>query len=168
MSQHILKVLKDRFGDAIRETASAHGDETAVVDPARVVEICTFLRDDGECKMAQLVDLTVLDTLGLDARESGRFEVVYHLRSQASGRRVRIKARIDEGPNGEYPEIDSVCGVWRGANWFEREAWDLLGVKFIGHPDLRRILMYEEFVGHPLRKDYPKDKRQPLVRRDFT
>jgi NADH-quinone oxidoreductase subunit C len=83
-----------------------------------------------------------------------------------NGWRLRVKAQLDEPEEeGAYPTIDSVASLWAGANWFEREAWDLYGVKFRGHPDLRRILMYEEFVGHPLRKDYPKEKRQPLVRR---
>ncbi len=168
MSARILDRLREQFGEAVRATFSNHGDECAIVDPARIVEVCAFLRDDPELKMAMLVDLCVVDTLGLDRREGGRFEVVYHLRSMASGRRVRIKALVDEGPSGANPEIDSVVPVWRGANWFEREAWDMYGIKFRNHPDLRRILMYEEFVGHPLRKDYPKEKRQPLVRRDFS
>jgi NADH-quinone oxidoreductase subunit C len=168
MSQLVLDRLKEKFGDAIRATHALHGDETAVIDPTRLVEICTFLRDDPELKMTLLVDLTCLDTLGLDERKRGRFEMVYHLRSMASGKRVRIKAPLDEGESGEHPEIDSLTPLWKIADWFEREAWDLFGVKFRGHPDLRRILMYEEFVGHPLRKDYPKERRQPLVRRDFS
>ncbi len=168
MSAAILERLKAQFGDAIRSTHAEHGDETAVIDPARLVEICTFLRDDAETKMTMLVDLFGVDTLGLDARESGRFEVVYHLRSMSTGRRLRLKALLDEGDNGEPPAIDSVTPLWKGANWFEREAYDMYGVRFRGHPDLRRILLYEEFVGHPLRKDYPKEKRQPLVRRDYT
>ncbi len=168
MSAAVLQRLSAKFGDAIRSTHALHGDETAVIDPARVLEICAFLRDDPETRMTMLVDLTCVDTLGLDRRDVGRFEVVYHLRSMTSGRRVRIKAPVDEGDNGEAPVIDSLTSLWRGANWFEREAFDMYGVRFRGHPDLRRILMYEEFVGHPLRKDYPKERRQPLVRRDYT
>ena len=165
MSQLVLDRLKAQFPGAIRQTHALHGDETAVIDPAQLTPICQFLRDDPELKMTMLVDLTCLDTLGLDAREQGRFEMVYHLRSMASGRRVRLKAPLDEGQAGENPEIDSLVPLYRGADWFEREAWDLFGIKFRGHPDLRRILMYEEFVGHPLRKDYPKERRQPLVSR---
>ena len=168
MSQRLLSRLKEKFGAAVLSATSHCGDETALVEAARIVEILTFLRDDAETQMAMLSDLTVLDTLGLDERETGRFEAVYHLRSVTHGERLRVKARIDEGPDGELPEIDSVTSLWKMANWFEREAYDLLGVKFRGHPDLRRILMYEEFVGHPLRKDYPKERRQPLVRRDYT
>jgi NADH-quinone oxidoreductase subunit C len=168
MSAKALEKLKAKFADAVRATHAQHGDETALVDPARIVEICTYLRDDPELQFGMLIDLTCLDTLALEERVRGRFEVVYHLRSMTHGKRVRIKAAVDEGENGENPVIDSVTGVWKGANWFEREAWDMYGIKFRNHPDLRRILLYEEFVGHPLRKDYPKEKRQPLVRRDFS
>jgi len=87
--------------------------------------------------------------------------VVLHVYSVAKKHRVRLYAGVSEAE----PVIDSLVPVWPGANWFEREAWDLYGVRFTGHPDLRRILMYEEFKGHPLRKDYAKEKRQPLVRR---
>src|SRR6185312_9138385 len=91
-----------------------------------------------------------------------RFEVVCHLRSFEKNHRIRIKARVgDEEGNGA--EIDSIVPVWKGANWFERECYDLLGIVFRGHPDLRRILMYPEFEGHPLRKDYPANRIQPLV-----
>jgi NADH-quinone oxidoreductase subunit C len=168
VSQQALEKLKAKFPQAVRSTHADHGDETAVIDPAQILTICTFLRDDPDLKMTLLVDLTCNDTLGLDERERGRFEVVYHLRSMTSAKRLRLKAPLDEGEGGENPEIDSVVPLWKGANWFEREAWDMFGVRFRGHPDLRRILMYEEFQGHPLRKDYPKERRQPLVRRDFS
>ena len=165
MSQAALDALKAKFGDAVRSTLSAHGDESALIDPTRNREILGWLKSEG---FDMLVDLSVLDTLGLDAREHGRFEVVYSLRNMTSGRRLRIKAAIDLGVSDENPRIDSVLPLWKGANWFEREAFDMYGVEFVGHGDLRRILMYEEFIGHPMRKDYPKDRRQPLVRRDFT
>ncbi|MGZ6993444.1 MAG: NADH-quinone oxidoreductase subunit C, partial [Ilumatobacteraceae bacterium] len=79
--------------------------------------------------------------------------------------RLRVKAPLAEPEDGSNPALDTIVPLWASANWFEREVWDLYGIKFRGHPDLRRILLYEEFVGHPLRKDYPKEKRQPLVRR---
>jgi NADH-quinone oxidoreductase subunit C len=85
--------------------------------------------------------------------------VVYHLYSLEKKARVRIKARLPE----EDPSIDSVIGVWEGMNWYEREAWDMYGIVFRGHPNLSRILLYDEFQGHPLRKDYPKTKRQPTI-----
>ena len=102
-----------------------------------------------------LTDLTAVDYLG----ETPRFEVVYHFYSTIQNRRVRIKARVSE----EAAELASVCDLFASANWMEREVFDLYGIRFTGHPDLRRILLYEEFEGHPLRKDYPKEKRQPLV-----
>jgi NADH-quinone oxidoreductase subunit C len=129
------------------------------------------LKEDAELRMNFLVDLTAVDYLGRDPR----FEVVYHLRSfpagshsdpRHSGARLRVKAPLSDPDDGSNPVIDSIVSLWAGANWFEREVWDLYGIKFRGHPDLRRILMYEEFIGHPLRKDYPKERRQPLVRRD--
>ena len=80
--------------------------------------------------------------------------------------RLRVKAPLAQPEDDSSPIIDTVVPLWAGANWFEREVWDLYGIKFRGHPDLRRILMYEEFIGFPLRKDYPKERRQPLVRRD--
>jgi NADH-quinone oxidoreductase subunit C len=102
-----------------------------------------------------LTDLTCVDYHG----EEPRFEVVYHLYSVSKKQRVRLKARVSEAS----PELPSATSLWASANWMEREVWDLYGVRFRGHPDLRRILLYEGFEGHPLRKDYPKEKRQPLV-----
>ena len=184
MSVAALERLQTHFGEGIYATHSQHGDDTAVVDPALVVEIVRFLRDTPDLGFNQLMDLTCFDTLGLDdktVRATGgstrdgdprakRFHVVYHLRSLDSGKRLRVKAAIGEWDAGESdtPEIDSLTSLFKAANWAEREAWDMYGVRFRGHPDLRRLLMYEEFIGHPLRKDYPKEKRQPLVRRDWT
>jgi len=159
MSKKVLDLLNAKFGDAILETHSQFGDDTAVVDPARWREIALFLRDDPRLAMSMFVDLTAVDYLGIN---EPRFEVVCHLRSMQHGHRVRIKTRVGE-EDGSGAEVDSLVPVWKGANWFEREAYDMFGVVFIGHPDLRRLLMYPEFVGHPLRKDYPADKIQPLV-----
>ena len=165
MSIEALNRAKEILGAAVTSTHSYRGDETLIVDPARVADVMKTLRDDAELAMGFLVDLTAVDYLGREPR----FEVVYHLRSMASGARLRVKAPLaepfEESGNAGYPVIDSVTPLWPVANWLEREVWDLYGIKFRGHPDLRRILMYEEFVGHPLRKDYPKEKRQPLVRR---
>jgi NADH-quinone oxidoreductase subunit C len=162
MSAAALERAKQLLGPSVLGTHADHGDETLLVEAARVVEALAALRDDPELTMDLLVDLTVVDYLGREPR----FEVVYHLRSMKSGARLRVKAPLAEPPDGSNPVIGSVVPLWPVANWMEREAWDLYGVKFEGHPDLRRILMYEEFVGHPLRKDYPKEGRQPLVRRD--
>jgi NADH-quinone oxidoreductase subunit C len=162
MSAEALTRAKNLLGDAVTASHAYRGDETLVVNPLRIVKVMQTLRDDEELALDFLVDLTAVDYLGREPR----FEVVYHLRSMKSGARLRVKAPLVEPEDGSNPSIDSVVALWPGANWFEREVWDLYGIKFAGHPDLRRILMYEEFVGHPLRKDYPKEKRQPLVRRD--
>jgi len=158
MSERVLSVLKERFGDSILETHSNFGDDTAVIAPALWKEVCQFLRDDPAMAFDMCVDLCGVDYPDRDPR----FEVVLHLYSVSKRHRVRLKARVGDA-EGERAELDSITDVWSGANWFEREAWDLMGVRFKGHPDLRRILMYPEFQGHPLRKDYPAQKAQPLV-----
>ncbi len=132
----ILAELQRRFGDAIVEIHDHRDDHTAVVA------------------------LTAVDYLKFPGREDGpRFEVVYHLYSLTHNHRLRLKVRVDE----DDASAPSVVALWPIANWLEREAWDMFGVRFEGHPDLRRLLMYEEFVGHPLRKDYPISRRQPLI-----
>jgi len=146
--------LRERFGEAILETHSFRGDDTAVVARDRLVECALFLRDDAAMDFDILIDITAVDYSG----RKPRFEVVYHFLSLKHLHRVRIKVRVDEGE-----EIDSLGAHWGCANWLEREVWDMFGIRFRGHPDLKRILMYEEFVGHPLRKDYPVRKRQPLI-----
>ncbi len=151
----VLDRLRTRFPSEVASTHSDFGDDTALIRRERIVEILTFLRDDPELLFDFAMDLTAVDYLG----ESPRFEVVYHLYSLEKRHRVRIKVRLHE----EDPVIDSAVAVWPGINWYEREAYDMYGVVFRGHPNLRRILMYEEFVGHPLRKDYPKAKRQPTI-----
>lgn len=150
-----LKKLTQRFPDSILETHSYRGDDTAIVKKENILEICMFLRDDEALLYNFMMDLTAVDYLGKEPR----FEVVYHLYSLKHNRRVRIKAGVPE----DDCAIDSIVSVWPSANWFEREAYDLYGISFKGHPELRRILLYEEFEGHPLRKDYPVKKRQPLI-----
>jgi NADH-quinone oxidoreductase subunit C len=151
----ILRRVLELLPDAVQETHARLGDATARVDPNRITELLRLLRDDPELEFEMLTDVTAVDYVG----EVPRFEVVYHLYSVAKNHRVRIKARVSE----EAPEIESAVAVWPSANWMEREIWDLYGIRFRNHPDLRRILLYEQFEGHPLRKDYPKEKRQPLV-----
>jgi NADH-quinone oxidoreductase subunit C len=158
MSQIVLDRLKAQFaGGEILDAGSQHGDEWARVRRDAWVTVATFLRDDPSTKMEMFIDLTVVDRFSTEPR----FDVVLHLYSVSLKHRVRLYAGAPE----EDPTVETLVPVWAGANWFEREAYDLYGVRFKGHPDLRRILMYPEFVGHPLRKDYPKEKRQPLVRR---
>jgi NADH-quinone oxidoreductase subunit C len=151
----VLRRLLDRHGAAVLETHARLGDATALVRKEQLAEVMRFLREDSELAFDMLMDLTCVDYLG----QEPRFEMVYHLYSLAKNHRVRVKARVAE----EACEIETLCPVWPSANWMEREVWDLYGVRFVGHPDLRRILLYEEFQGHPLRKDYPKERRQPLL-----
>ena len=157
MSRQALQRLQEKFGDAVLDTHNFRGDETAVVDREAIIEMLTWLRDDPELKFDMLTDLTAVDYLPAEPR----FAVVYHLYSVSKKHRLRIKVPVPE----ETPELDSAHELWKCADWAEREIWDMYGIRFTGHPDPRRILMYEEFVGHPLRKDYPKEKRQPLIRR---
>ena len=156
MSKHVLERLKARFADQVEETHSNQGDDTAYVKRDKLVELLTFLRDDAELAFNLPVDLTVVDWY---QKREPRFEVVYHLYSTTKKHRVRLKVRVDE----DDARVPSSFPVWPGFDWYEREAWDLYGVRFEGHPNHTRIMMWEGFEGHPLRKDYPINKRQPLT-----
>lgn len=158
MSQYVLDKLKTRFGTSILETHSDFGDDTAVVEPSQWKAVCQYLREEPTLDFDLPVDLCGVDY----PTRMPRMEVVMHLYSIAKRHRIRLKARVgDEEMQGA--ELDSVTSVWTGMNWLEREVWDMSGVRFKGHPDLRRILMYPEFEGHPLQKTYPADRTQPLV-----
>lgn len=159
MSQILLARLKERFGDAVLETSSFRGDDVALVTRTVWKPAALFLRDDPQCDCNYFVDLSAVDYPDRSDEEGGRFEVYLIVYSIAKKHRVRLKTRVPES----HPVLDSLVEVYQGANWAERECYDMFGVKFHGHPDLRRILLYEEFQGHPLRKDYPADKTQPLV-----
>lgn len=150
-----LKKLIERFPGSVLETHSHRGDDTAVVRKQDILEICTFLRDNHDLLYNFMMDLTAVDYLGKEPR----FEVVYHLYSLKYNRRVRIKAGVPEADCS----IESIFSIWASADWFEREIFDMYGITFNGHPELRRILLYEGFEGHPLRKDYPIKKRQPMI-----
>lgn len=156
MAAIVLDRLRRRYGDMILATHSEHGNDTALVERAHVRDIAEFLRDDPELRFNLPIDCTAVDWLG---RRTPRFEIVYHLYALGRGHRVRIKVGVED----EDPTCPSLTPVWAGLNWHERECWDLYGIRFEGHPNLKRILLYEEFVGHPLRKDYPITKRQPLI-----
>lgn len=156
MAQIVLERLRRKFGGAILETHSNFGNDTCVVQIERLVEIAEFLRDDRELQFDMPIDCTAVDFF---SRRPVRFEVIYHFYSMANGHRVRLKVHVGE----ENPVCPSLTPLWPGLNWHEREVWDLYGIRFTGHPNLKRVLMYEEFVGHPLRKDYPMDGRQPLI-----
>ncbi len=156
----ILTELRQRFGNGIVETHAHRGDHTAVAARGVLLDVLRFCRDEPALAFDMLTDLTAVDYLKYPGREDGpRFEVVYHLYSVGENHRLRVKVRVDE----DDAVVPTAVGLWPIANWFEREVWDMFGVRFEGHPDLRRLLLYEEFVGHPLRKDYPINRRQPLI-----
>lgn len=156
MSKKALDRLKAQFGDRILATSSVFGDDEAIVAPKDWLEVARFLRDDPELRFDHWIDVTAIDYPFRE--ELPRFDVVFIVRSTTTRARVRVKTRLAEGQ-----AVPSLVGVWPGANWGEREMWDMFGIPLEGHPDPRRILLYDEFVGHPLRKDYPIEKTQPLV-----
>jgi NADH-quinone oxidoreductase subunit C len=147
--------LRGGVADAVLASHQFRGDATAIVSREKLLEVGRYLRDDDALRFDLLVDVTAVDYLG----RIPRFEVVYHLYSVPLNHRIRIKVALEESD----PRLPSLVPIWAGANWLERETWDLYGIVFEGHPNLRRIYLYEEFQGHPLRKDYPKTKRQPLI-----
>ncbi len=151
----LLTKIEGHFPDSVIETRRERGESMVRVKREDIIDILLYLRDDEAMSFQFLMDVTAVDWPGRDPR----FEIVYHLYSLTHTHRLRVKSDIPE----KDPVIDSATSVWKGANWFEREVWDMYGISFNGHPDLRRILMYEDFEGHPLRKDYRKDKRQPTV-----
>jgi NADH-quinone oxidoreductase subunit C len=185
----LLAKVMDRLSDAVLEHHTFRGDDRIHIAPERLLEVAKFLRDDPALAFDFLVDVTAVDYLGQpDDFETKltvwdenravvrrrpqrrhelvlpppgpqpRFAVVYHLASTSLFHRLRIKCRVTE----EDPSIPSLTPLWSSADWMERETYDMYGIKFIEHPDLRRIYLYEEFVGHPLRKDYHKHHEQPI------
>ena len=130
---------------AILETVEAFGERTLIVDPAGIVDLCGYLKSSE--KFGRLSSVTAVDWYPAEPR----FEVVYHLHSIELNWRLRLKCRV----GGAIPEIDSITGVWAGANWYEREVFDMFGIRFRNHPNLERLLMPTDWEGHPLRKDYP-------------
>ncbi len=137
--------LKEKFADSLLEVKEFRGEVTVTVKKENIVAICTFLRDS--LKYNLLSDVTAVDYLGREPR----FMMVYNLYSIPNKDRLRVKAPVEESQTS----VDTVSTVWSTANWLEREVFDLFGITFTGHPDLRRILLTEDWVGHPLRKDYP-------------
>jgi len=149
--EHLETILRQRFGDAIRQYEINHHLPSVTVEPSSLREICRFLRDDPALRLDYLCLLG-----GTDWPARNQIEVFYHLGSMALNlprHRVTLRVFLDR----EAPEVDSVVEVWKAANWQERETYDLLGVVFRGHPDLRRILLPSVWEGHPLRKDYVYD-----------
>ena len=184
----LIESVKDHFPDAVSASHTYRGDATVILRRESLVEVARFLKEDPALQMNFLMDLTAVDystfgkgptpaffaSSGVAASPSSqipdddpwpgppdqsRFAVVYHFYSRAHKHRLRLVVPVE----GADAEVDSLTSLWAGANWLEREVWDMFGIGFRGHPDLKRILMYKEFEGHPLRKDYPVNKRQPLI-----
>ncbi|MBI3562219.1 MAG: NADH-quinone oxidoreductase subunit C [Gammaproteobacteria bacterium] len=145
--------IQERFGDRISSAGISLGELTITIDKGCLLSIAEILRDEADFAFEQLIDLCGVDysDYGNGRWEGPRFAVVYHLLSVTLNHRLRLKVFVD----GEPPLVDSVNGIWASANWFEREAFDLFGILFSGHPDLRRILTDYGFIGHPFRKDFP-------------
>jgi NADH-quinone oxidoreductase subunit C len=140
---------------AVSSPDASRGQTVMVVARERLLASLQTVRDHPDLRFEMLTDVTAVDYLGREPR----FEVVYQLYSIGNNQRLRVKVPVPEGD----PTVASAAGLWKSANWAERETYDMFGIRFTGHPDLRRILMYPEFQGHPLRKDYPLHRRQPLV-----
>ncbi len=143
--KRVVQALQPACPGAIVDAGFAHNELTLEIDPARIVEVCRFLKDQDQ--YVRLAAVTCVDQYPGEPR----FEIVYHLHSIARNERLRLKSKI----GGSNPEIDSVFEVWKSADWYEREVFDMFGVSFRNHPNLTRILMPHDWQGHPLRKDYP-------------
>ena len=159
MSKALIELVRKTFPDAVLESHSQLGDDTLVIQPSSWKEVFRFLRDNQQSDMTMLTDLTAVDFPDRDPR----FEVVAHLYSLSRGHRLRLKARVGDR-DGETVEIDTLTDLWASANWLERECYDMMGVKFLGHPDLRRILLADDWEGHPLLKSYAVDTPHPPYR----
>ncbi len=184
----LIESVRDRFPNAVLASHTYRGDATVVLGRQSLLEVTRFLKEDPDFEMNFLMDLSAVDYSDFGKRPApaffassgvavspssqipdedpwpgppaeSRFAVVYHFYSMAHKHRLRLVIPVEEAD----AEVDSLTSLWPGADWLEREVWDMFGINFRGHPNLKRILMYEEFEGHPLRKDYPVKKRQPLI-----
>ncbi len=158
MSQKVVKKLEKEFGDKVLATDDFRGDDEVTIALGSWVKAAEFLKSDPDCAMDHFGDLTAVDWPQREAEGGERFDLVLYLRSVEKKHRIFLRARVPDGK-----KAPTLTKVYPGANWAEREVYDMFGIEFADHPDLRRILMYEEFEGFPLRKDYPIDKAQPLV-----
>jgi NADH-quinone oxidoreductase subunit C len=184
----LIQAVKDRVPEAVAASHAYRGDSTVFLRRESLLDVARMLKEDPAFQMNMLMDLTAVDfsafgkkpppgffaSSGVAVRPTpdirdqdpwpgppapARFVVVYHLFSLSRKHRLRLEVPVEEAD----AEVDSVTTLWAGADWLEREVWDMFGIRFRGHQNLKRILMYDEFVGHPLRKDYPVNKRQPLI-----
>ena len=156
MAKAVIEALAAQFPGAVHEPyEGVGGDDCIFVHKAHLAEIGRFLKTDPAMAFNLAPYITAVDYLGLEPR----FEVVYNLLSTRHNHRIRLRVKVPESDLS----VPSVVPVWRGADWFERYCFDMYGIRFPGHPDMRRLFMYDEFVGYPLRKDYPLRGRQPLT-----
>ncbi len=145
-----VELVRSKFGEAVLEVVEHRGETTIVLSPEKVPTVAKFLRDHAALRYNFMADLTAVDW----PEREPRYDVVYHLMSTRTRAVVRLKTRVGQ-PGEEHPAVPTVSTVWPTANWYEREVYDLFGITFTGHPDLRRILMPDDWTSHPLRKDYP-------------
>ena len=153
-NKKVIEELTQNYSEKIKDVSSQFGDDVISIEKDALLDIVKFLKEKPY-NFAMLLDLTCVDYQG----ETDRFEMVYHLLSITNNIRLRVKFRVVESDL----TVDSLAGVWKNANWLEREVYDMFGIHFNDHPDLRRLFMYDGFEGHPLRKDYPLRKQQPKV-----
>jgi len=181
MSQALIDLLKDKLPDAVGSSHSHCGDEVVVVKREHLVEAIRFLRDDPASDLKLLAQIAAVDLLTFATEQTGggaissqeapaytkthaghrepRFQVAYNLASVIKKHRLRVRVEL----RSDDCKVPTITSLYQTADWWERYCWDMMGIEFTGHPNLERLLLYPEFVGHPLRKDYPIQKRQPLV-----
>ena len=147
MNEKVADKIKAKFTHGMYDAAEFRGELTIVIPKEQIVEVCKFLKEDNELHFDLLADICGIDM----NTATKRFGVIYNLYSFTNKHRIRLKTFTEE----EHPKVPSVTGLWGTANWHERETFDMFGIIFVGHPDLRRIYMPDEFEYHPLRKDFP-------------
>jgi len=154
--EELIEHIHEKASKYLIKDAINSGDAVVYLLPETAAEFFAFLKEDPDLRFDMLSSITAVDWLD---KRLERFEVVYHIYSMTNSVRLRAKVAVSE----LKPEVESITHIWSSANFLEREVWDMYGIRFRNHPDMRRILMYEEFVGHPLRKDYPLRHKQPRV-----
>lgn len=160
MAEFIADSIRARFADVVQRVSDDCGDLTIWIDRSRVHDVLEHCKADDELKFNFCMDVTAVDHLGLAAEP--RFAVVYHLYSLETSKRVRIKTGVPE----DDPVLPTAVDIWKSTDWFEREVYDMFGIRFEGHPNMKRILCHRDFQGHALRKDYPPDLRWRSIRPD--
>lgn len=156
--QALLEKISAKFPEAVKGSVDRFGQLEIQLEAKSIASVIQFLRDEAELDFNMLVDIVALDYSAFPEWKGGRFGVVYLLKSLHYGHRAQLKITVAE----EAPIVPTISHLYANSNWSEREAFDQIGVKFVGHPNLKRLLNHHEFVGHPLRKDYPITRRQAL------